>query len=138
MFASVGDVTFVLTSYFVVHGYLRDVGHHVANLQRSANEMEEMVRLKAEHLGVEDRPHASNLKVAKGGIVFENVTFRYGSHAVPLFSDFSLICRSRPATSCFIPAALASASRTFCGNSPVRLYISTASMSVGRIASSSS
>ena len=32
--ASVGDVTFVLTSYFVVHGYLRDVGHHVSNLQR--------------------------------------------------------------------------------------------------------
>jgi ABC-type multidrug transport system fused ATPase/permease subunit len=27
--ASVGDVTFVLTSYFVVHGYLRDVGQHV-------------------------------------------------------------------------------------------------------------
>jgi ATP-binding cassette, subfamily B, bacterial len=91
--ASAGDVTFVLTSYFVVHGYLRDVGQHVANLQRSANEMEEMVRLKAAHLGVEDRPHAGALMVAKGGIVFENVTFRYGSHAMPLFRDFSLSIR---------------------------------------------
>ncbi len=25
--ASPGDVTYVLTSYFVIHGYLRDVGH---------------------------------------------------------------------------------------------------------------
>jgi ATP-binding cassette subfamily B protein len=91
--ASVGDVTFVLTSYFVVHGYLRDVGQHVANLQRSANEMEEMVRLKAEHLGVEDRPNVPNLTVASGGIIFENVTFRYGSHVMPIFRDFSLSIR---------------------------------------------
>jgi ATP-binding cassette subfamily B protein len=91
--ASAGDVTFVLTSYFVVHGYLRDVGQHVSNLQRSANEMEEMVRLKAEPLGIEDRGHARELLVAKGGIVFENVTFRYGSRLTPLFEDFSLTIR---------------------------------------------
>ncbi|HEX4278987.1 MAG TPA: ABC transporter ATP-binding protein [Bryobacteraceae bacterium] len=91
--ASAGDVTFVLTSYFVVHGYLRDVGQHVANLQRSANEMEEMVRLEAEHLGIEDRPDAPELKAAAGSIVFENVTFQYGSHTTPLFSDFSLTIR---------------------------------------------
>ncbi|HWF11115.1 MAG TPA: ABC transporter ATP-binding protein [Bryobacteraceae bacterium] len=88
--AGAGDVTFVLTSYFVVHGYLRDVGQHVANLQRSANEMEEMVKLENEPLGIEDRPRAADLKVVTGSIVFENVTFRYGSHATPLFSGFSL------------------------------------------------
>lgn len=92
--ASVGDVTFVLTSYFVVHGYLRDVGQHVANLQRSANEMEEMVRLAGAPLGVEDRPHAPRLEAPRGAIEFENITFRYGSHLSPLFSDFSL--RIRP------------------------------------------
>jgi len=92
--ASAGDVTFVLTSYFVVHGYLRDVGQHVANLQRSANEMEEMVKLENEPLGIEDRPSASELKVVRGSIVFESVTFRYGAHATPLFSDFSV--RIRP------------------------------------------
>jgi ATP-binding cassette subfamily B protein len=41
--ATAGGVTFVLTSYFIVHGYLRDVGQHVANLQRSVNEMEDLV-----------------------------------------------------------------------------------------------
>ena len=48
--ATPGDVTFVLTSYFIVHGYLRDIGQHVANLQRSINEMEDMVALQAEPL----------------------------------------------------------------------------------------
>jgi ATP-binding cassette subfamily B protein len=88
--ATLGEVTLVLTSYFIVHGYLRDVGQHVANLQRSVNEMEEMVRLKYEPLGVEDRPHAQPLKVERGAIVFDHVTFQYGRHLTPLFSDFSL------------------------------------------------
>ena len=53
--ATPGDVTYVLTAYFVVHGYLRDLGHHIANLQRCVNDMEEMVALHAEPLGVADR-----------------------------------------------------------------------------------
>lgn len=62
--ASLGDVTFVLTSYFIMHGYLRDVGQHVANFQRSVNEMEEMVQFKREPLGIEDRPQAQPLQVS--------------------------------------------------------------------------
>ena len=88
--ATLGDVTFVLTSYFIVHGYLRDVGQHVANFQRSVNEMEEMVQLKRESLDIEDRRHARPLKAEKGAIAFERVTFGYGPHVKPLFSDFSL------------------------------------------------
>jgi len=91
--ATLGDVTFVLTSYFIVHGYLRDVGQHVANFQRSVNEMEEMVQLKREPLGIEDRPHSQPLKVKRGAIVFERVTFQYGQHLTPLFSNFSLEIR---------------------------------------------
>jgi len=88
--ASAGDVTFVLTSYFIVHGYLRDIGQHVANLQRSANEMEEMVDLQSQPLGVANRPQARALEVAGGEIVFDRVTFRYGAHPEPLFHNFSL------------------------------------------------
>jgi ATP-binding cassette subfamily B protein len=88
--ATPGDVTFVLTSYFIVHGYLRDVGQHVANLQRSVNEMEEMVSLQSEPLGVADRPGARPLQVEEGTIVFDHVTFQYGRHLTPLFSNFSL------------------------------------------------
>ncbi|MGA8595155.1 MAG: ABC transporter ATP-binding protein [Bryobacteraceae bacterium] len=88
--ATAGDMAFILTSYFVVHGYLRDVGQHVANLQRSVNEMEEMVSLQSEPLGVVDRPNAQALSVPHGAIVFERVSFTYGPELNPLFIDLSL------------------------------------------------
>ncbi len=88
--ATPGDVTFVLTSYFIVHGYLRDIGQHVANLQRSVNEMEEMVALESEPLGVADRPNAQALEVRQGAIVFDRVNFTYARQTRPLFVDFSL------------------------------------------------
>jgi ATP-binding cassette, subfamily B, bacterial len=50
--ASAGGVTYVLTTYFVVHGYLRDIGQHVHQLQRAVNEMEELVRLFDEPLAI--------------------------------------------------------------------------------------
>jgi ATP-binding cassette, subfamily B, bacterial len=88
--ASAGDVTFVLTSYFIVHGYLRDIGQHVANLQRSINEMEELVNLQFEPLGVSDTPGAPALLVKRGAVEFEDVTFRYPNQMRPLFDQFSL------------------------------------------------
>ena len=88
--ASAGDVTFVLTSYFIVHGYLRDTGQHIANLQRSVNEMEDMVAYESQPLGVADRPGARPIRVRKGEVVFDRVTFRYGMQVEPLFRDFTL------------------------------------------------
>ena len=43
--ASVGDITFALTMFLMLQGYLRDVGMHIRNLQRSVNDMEELVSL---------------------------------------------------------------------------------------------
>lgn len=88
--ATPGDVAFVLTSYAVVHGYLRDVGQHVHNLQRSVNDMEELVAMHAQPYGVPDAKGAGALAVTAGAIAFERVTFHYGGHAQPLYRDFSL------------------------------------------------
>jgi ATP-binding cassette subfamily B protein len=88
--ASAGDVTFVLTSYFIVHGYLRDTGQHIANLQRGVNEMEEMVGFESQPLGVADRADARPIRVGAGAIVFDRVTFRYGMQTESLFRDFSI------------------------------------------------
>jgi len=88
--ATAGDITFVLTMFFVLQGHLRDVGMHIRNLQRSVNDMEEMVALERLPLGVEDRPGARPIAIDKGEIAFENVTFQYGSHATPLYRDFSV------------------------------------------------
>jgi ATP-binding cassette subfamily B protein len=92
--ATAGDMTFVLTSYFIVHGYLRDIGQHVRNLQRSANEMEEMVHFYSQPLGVMDRENAKPIRVREGEILFDRVTFRYMGQADPLFRNFSLRIRA--------------------------------------------
>jgi ATP-binding cassette subfamily B protein len=88
--ATPGDVTYVLTTYFVLHGYLREIGQYVNQLQRAVNEMEELVQLFAEPLGVADAPGARPLNVAKGEVRFEHVTFQYPAHLTPLYHDLSI------------------------------------------------
>jgi ATP-binding cassette, subfamily B, bacterial len=88
--ATPGGVTFVLTSYFIVHGYLRDVGQHVANLQRSVNEMEDLVEMNVLPLGIADRPDAEPIRIDRGEVVFDRITFCYGAHTEPLFKDFTV------------------------------------------------
>ncbi|TIT86315.1 MAG: ABC transporter ATP-binding protein, partial [Mesorhizobium sp.] len=88
--ASAGDVAFVLTSFFVLQGYLRDIGTHIRNLQRSINDMEELVDFQAEPLGIEDRTTAGPIRISDGGISFDKVTFHYGNHRLPLYRDFSV------------------------------------------------
>ncbi len=88
--ASAGDIAFVLTSFFVLQGYLRDVGMHVRNLQRSVNDMEELVDIHGQPLGIEDKPYAKPIEITVGRIDFDHVTFHYGNHRLPLYEDFSV------------------------------------------------
>ncbi|ASV98577.1 ABC transporter ATP-binding protein [Paraburkholderia aromaticivorans] len=88
--ASVGDITFALTMFFMLQGYLRDVGMHIRNLQRSVNDMEELVSLESQPLGIEDRPGAGPIAIGQGEIRFEHVTFHYGSSGQPLYDNFSV------------------------------------------------
>src|SRR5262249_2185902 len=48
--ATLGDVAFVLTAFGVINGYLRDIGHHVHNIQRSISDLEELVAFHTEPL----------------------------------------------------------------------------------------
>jgi ATP-binding cassette subfamily B protein len=88
--ATPGEITYVLTTYFVVHGYLRDIGQHVHHLQRAVNEMEELVRLYDEPFGVADAPGAQPLRITAGEVRFDHVTFRYAGQAAPLYRDLNL------------------------------------------------
>jgi ATP-binding cassette subfamily B protein len=88
--ASVGDITFALTMFFMLQGYLREVGMHIRNLQRSVNDMEELVSLENQPLGIDDKPGARAIKIGKGEIRFEHVTFHYGTLATPLYDNFSV------------------------------------------------
>ncbi|MBX5021329.1 ABC transporter ATP-binding protein [Rhizobium lentis] len=91
--ASPGDITFVLAMFFVLQGYLRNVGQDIRNLQRAVNDMEELVLLDRMPLGIEDKPHAKPIAIGAGEIVFDRVTFQYGAHPDPLYKDFSVTVR---------------------------------------------
>jgi ATP-binding cassette subfamily B protein len=88
--ATPGDVTYVLTTYFILHSYLVNIGQHVHHLQRSLNELEELVEIHVEEPGIADAPSARPLLVERGDVRFENVTFRYGGHPTPLYADLSV------------------------------------------------
>ncbi len=88
--AGPGDIAYVLTLVFLVQGYLRDIGQQVSQMQRSVNEMEELVVLYAEPAGVADAPGAAAIDITRGAVRFEQVSFRYGAHATPLFRDLSI------------------------------------------------
>jgi ATP-binding cassette subfamily B protein len=92
--ASPGDVTYVLTSYYIIHAYLRDVGMHINNLQRSVNDMEELVAIHGEPLGIVDAPDARPIDIEGGRIVFDDVTFHYGGHRTPLYDGLSVDIRA--------------------------------------------
>ena len=88
--ATLGDITFVLTTYGVVHGYLRDVGHHVHNVQRSTSDLEELVAFHDEPILVENRPGAPAICIAHGDIRFDAVCFRYPARERPVYDGLSV------------------------------------------------
>jgi ATP-binding cassette subfamily B protein len=92
--ANAGDVATVLTTYFVLYGYLRDVSRFVRETQRGIADMQELVMLAATVPGVRDRDHAPALQVRAGRIEARNISFRYAgegrNHAHPLFENLSV------------------------------------------------
>lgn len=88
--AGAGDIAYVLTTYLVVHSYLRDIGMHVHNLQRSVNELEELVGIHHQSVAIADATGAVPARVKEGRIAFEGVTFHYGGHRTPLYQNLSV------------------------------------------------
>src|SRR3546814_5061953 len=88
--ASAGDVAVVMTSYFVVNGYLREVGAHVRDLQQAVNELEDLVLFQRRVPKIVERLGAVPLQPTGGRIEMERVTFTYGNQRKPLYADFSL------------------------------------------------
>ncbi|NHO31491.1 ABC transporter ATP-binding protein [Acetobacter fallax] len=88
--AGPGDVAYVLTMIFLVQGYLRDIGQQVSVVQRSVNEMEELVAIWNQPPAVADVPGARPLVITRGEIRFEHVLFHYKGQTGPLFRDLDV------------------------------------------------
>lgn len=88
--ATPGEITYVLTTYFVLYGYLREIGQHVHHLQRALNEMEETVQLHTEPMELADSPRARPLSIESGEVHFDHVTFCYSGQHKPLYRDLNV------------------------------------------------
>ena len=88
--AGPGDVAYVLTMMFLIQGYLRDLGQQVSQVQRSVNEMEELVGLFSTEPTIQDALDAAPLVVKAGAVDLLDVTFRYPSQEKPIYQGLSL------------------------------------------------
>lgn len=89
--ATPGDIALSLTSFFIIGGYLRDIGQHIANLQRSISEMEDVIAFWLRDDDLSDRPDAEPLVVRNGEIIFDKVRFAYRGADKPLFDNLSVM-----------------------------------------------
>jgi ATP-binding cassette subfamily B protein len=88
--ATPGDLAYVLTAYLVIHGYLRDVGWYIRDLQHAVNEMEEMVAIGVEPYGIADHGQARPIRITDGRIEFQDVLFHYAGHDTPLYDGLNV------------------------------------------------
>ena len=88
--ATPGQVTMVLTSYFIINGYMRHIGFHMRNIQKAINEMEDVIHFMEQPLGVVDQANAMTFAPGEGLIELDGVTFCYENQATPLYENFSL------------------------------------------------
>jgi ATP-binding cassette subfamily B protein len=88
--ASAGDIAYVLTTFTLLNGYLREASNHFRNLLRSVSDMEELANISMVPLGVEDKPGAKALIASAGRIEFQEVGFRYPGKEQPLYTGLTL------------------------------------------------
>ncbi len=87
---SPGEVSFVIGSCLMIRGYVRNIGNTIRIIQKSINELEDVVRFDKMTLAVFDNSGAEDLNITKGGIIFDDVTFKYENQNKSTYEDFSL------------------------------------------------
>ncbi|MDM3852929.1 MAG: ABC transporter ATP-binding protein [Aphanizomenon gracile PMC627.10] len=85
-----GEVITIFSSAQLAQTYMRDLGNDIRSLQHSIADMEDIVNLETIDAEIEEASDAVPLKMEKGSISFENVTFAYKTQAVPIYQNFSI------------------------------------------------
>ena len=86
--AGAGEIAYVVSALGVLDGYLRQIGNHVRQLQKSINDAEELVDLMAANAeqDVMRLPRAT-LPARAAALAFEHVHYGYAGAHSPLFTD---------------------------------------------------
>ncbi|NER37762.1 MAG: ABC transporter ATP-binding protein [Oscillatoria sp. SIO1A7] len=85
-----GEVVTIFASTQLAQTQIRDLGNDIRNLQHSIADMEDIVNIETIDAEVKEVSNAVPLKVEKGLIAFENVTFGYKNQVLPIYENFSV------------------------------------------------
>jgi len=92
--ATPGDIVLVITSFFIIGGYLRDIGQHISHLQRSVSDMEDTILFWMREDEVTDAPNAVPLEILpsrrRDMIAFDRVSFKYPNADSYLYKEMSI------------------------------------------------
>lgn len=96
--ATPGDIVLVLTTFFIIGGYLRDIGQHIAHLQRAVSDMEDVIGFWLRQDDVVDAVHATVLDIRDAAtqddfIRFDGVTFAYPQTQRVIYQDMNVSIR---------------------------------------------
>ncbi len=87
---ALADVVYIITAYFIVNGYLREIGWELRSLQRAVNELDDLVKISKTVPQVANRPDAPEFTPGAGTIRFRDVGFRYANQPKAIFDGFRL------------------------------------------------
>ncbi len=92
--ASPGDIVVVITTFFIIGGYLRDIGIHINHLQRAMSDMEDAVVFWMREDDVVDAPGARPLVVGNAKrpdmIAFDHVDFSYSAQGNKIYEGLNI------------------------------------------------
>ena len=88
--ANSGDVAFVITTFLIMSGYLRNMGDNIRMMQRGLADVEDVAGVAQLPPQVADRSQAKDFIGQSGEIVFDHVSFRYKTAEHDIYDDFSL------------------------------------------------
>ena len=89
--ATPGDIASLIATQFLLSGYLRDIAQQVRQIQRTVNDMDDVLDFREAEPDVADASGSKPLVVARGKIEFDRVTFRYKGARTPVFENFSIV-----------------------------------------------
>lgn len=87
---ALADMVYVITAYFIVNGYLREIGWELRSLQRAVNELDDLVKISKTAPQVANRPDAPDFRAGAGTIRFSGVGFAYSNQPRAIFDNFCL------------------------------------------------
>jgi ATP-binding cassette, subfamily B, bacterial len=88
--ATPGDAAFALTAFFLISGYLRNLGESVQNIQKAVADIEDVVAYSLQAEEVADPVPPVAFVPVSGAVRFDRVSFAYRGQDNSLYQDFSL------------------------------------------------